>query len=187
MSAVDDYIAAQREPQRSTLSAMRSAIRRLLPRAEECVAYGIPAWRVDGTAVAGIAAATKHCSYFPHSGSTVASLGATLEAYDVAKGTLRFAVDEPLPAPLLRKLVRARLAEISMSPDRKGVTRDFYDDGGLKAKGRMLHGKLHGAWTWWRRDGSVMRTGSFDRGRQVGAWTTCDAAGKRVKTTDMGS
>ena len=71
---VTAYIAARPEPQRSTLTAMRATIDALLPRAEECLAYSIPSWRVDGTAVAGIAGATKHCAFFPHSGATLDGL-----------------------------------------------------------------------------------------------------------------
>jgi antitoxin component YwqK of YwqJK toxin-antitoxin module len=50
----------------------------------------------------------------------------------------------------------------------------------------MKDGELHGAWSWWRADGTLMRTGSFDRGRQVGEWTTYDTAGHAARTTDKG-
>jgi antitoxin component YwqK of YwqJK toxin-antitoxin module len=83
-------------------------------------------------------------------------------------------------------VIRARLAEISMKPDSKGIARDFHANGALKATGRMKDGELHGAWSWWRADGTLMRTGSFDRGRQVGEWTTYDAAGRPARTTDKG-
>jgi uncharacterized protein YdhG (YjbR/CyaY superfamily) len=183
---VSAYIAAQPEPQRSTLTTMRATIGTLLPHAEECLAYGIPSWRVDGTAVAGIAAATQHCSYFPHSGTALDGLADRLAGYDLAKGTVRFAVDTPLPTPLVRALVAARLAEAAASPDGKGFRREFYADGGLKAKGKVKDGEPHGAWSWWRRDGSLLRTGSFDRGRQVREWTTYDRDSHPVKVTDLG-
>ena len=183
---VTAYIAAQPEPQRSTLTAMRATIDALLPRAEECLAYSIPSWRVDGTAVAGIAAATKHCAFFPHSGATLDGLADQLVGYDLAKGTIRYPVDTPLPTPLVRAVIAARLAEASASPDSRGFRREFYADGGLKAKGRMKDGELHGPWSWWRKDGSLLRTGSFDRGRQVREWTTYDRASQPVKATDLG-
>jgi antitoxin component YwqK of YwqJK toxin-antitoxin module len=58
-----------------------------------------------------------------------------------------------------------------------------FGNGGLKYTGFRLEGDMHGAWTWYRTDGSVMRTGSFDRGRQVGTWRTYDRAGTVVKET----
>jgi uncharacterized protein YdhG (YjbR/CyaY superfamily) len=184
---VTAYISAQPEPQRSTLSAMRATIGSLLPRAEECLAYGMPSWRVDGTAVAGIAAGKQHCAFFPHSGTALDGLADTLTGYDLAKGTVRFAVDTPLPTPLVRAVIKARLQEASGTPDGKGFRRDFYDDGGLKAKGKVKNGELHGAWWWWRKDGSLLRTGSFDRGRQVGEWTTYDRDSVPVKVTQFGT
>ena len=183
---IDAYVAAQPEPQRTTLAATAATLRALLPRAEEGMAYGMPAWKVDGTAVAGFAGAKNHCSYVPYSGSVTETLAADLAAYEVTQGTVKHAVDRPLPRPLVRTLVKARLAEIVMVPDSKGVTRDLYDDGGVKAKGRMKDGELHGAWQWWRRDGSLLRTGTFDRGRPVGEWTTYDSSSAPVKVTDRG-
>jgi uncharacterized protein YdhG (YjbR/CyaY superfamily) len=184
--SVDTYLAAQPEPQRSTLTTMRATIGSLLPHAEECLAYGMPSWRVDGTAVAGIAASTQHCAFFPHSGTTLDGLADQLDGYDLAKGTVRFRVDVPLPTALVRSVIAARLAEAAASTDSKGFRREFYADGGLKAKGRMRDGERHGAWSWWRKDGSLLRTGSFDRGRQVREWTTYDRASHPVTVTDLG-
>ena len=61
-----------------------------------------------------------------------------------------------------------------------------YGNGQLKYVGFLLDGEAHGAWTWYRTDGSVMRTGSFERGRQVGAWRTFDRTGRLVKETRLG-
>jgi uncharacterized protein YdhG (YjbR/CyaY superfamily) len=183
---VDAYLAAQPEPQRGTLTAMRDLVGGLVPRAEEGIAYGAPAWRVDGTAIAGITGSARHCSYLPHSGEVVALLGDALAGYDVAKGTVRFAVDTPLPRPLVRLLLTTRIGLESTTVDSRGFARDFYADGGLKAKGKRKDGELHGAWQWWRKDGSLLRSGSFDRGRQVGEWTTYDRASQPVKVTDFG-
>jgi len=183
---VTAYIAAQPEPQRTTLTTMRATIDALLPRAAECLAYGMPSWRVDGTAVAGIAASKQHCAFFPHSGTALAGVADRLAGYDLAKGTVRYPVDTPLPRTLVRAVIARRLAEAATTPDSKGFRREFYADGGLKAKGKVKDGELHGAWSWWRRDGSLMRTGSFDRGRQVREWTTYDRASDPVKVTDLG-
>ena len=185
---VSAYVDAQPEPQRTTLTTMRAMIDALLPHAEECLAYGMPSWRVDGTAVAGIAGAAAHCAFFPHSGTVLdrPELADRLAGYDLAKGTVRFAVDRPLPKPLVRAVIAARLAEVSATLGSKGVRRDFYPDGRLKAKGGVQDGELHGAWRWWRADGSLLRSGSFDRGRQVGEWTTYDRDSQPVKVTSFG-
>ena len=58
-----------------------------------------------------------------------------------------------------------------------------YRNGGLKMKGSRASGEMHGAWTWYRTDGSVMRTGRFDRGAQIGVWRTFDRSGRLVKET----
>ncbi len=185
-SEIDAYIAQQPEPQRSNITAMRALIGSLLPRAEEAIAYGAPAWTVDGIAVAGLSGSAKHWSYLPHSGSVVATLGDALAAYETSKGAVKVPAGATLPKPLVKKLIGARLDEVRMTPDGKGVTRDLYGDGGLKAKGRMKDGQLHGDWLWWRQDGSLLRSGTFDRGRQVREWTTYDRHGAAAKVTDFG-
>ena len=62
-----------------------------------------------------------------------------------------------------------------------------YDNGGVKHRGATVDGEMHGPWEWYRRDGSLMRTGSFERGRQVGVWRTHDRSGRVVKETDFGA
>ena len=109
---VDDYLAAVPEPGRSTLESLRATLRSLLPDAVEGLAYGAPAFRVGGTAVAGFAAFRAHLSYLPHSGSVLASLDGLVDGYETSKGALTFPLDEPLPEQLVDALVRARLAEI---------------------------------------------------------------------------
>ncbi|HEX9634408.1 MAG TPA: hypothetical protein VGB34_02865 [Candidatus Limnocylindria bacterium] len=61
-----------------------------------------------------------------------------------------------------------------------------YGNGGIRYTGFLLKGEMHGAWSWYRTDGSLMRTGEFDRGKQVGTWRTLDRSGKVVKETDFG-
>ena len=110
---VDAYLAGVPEPQRSTLEVVRARLRAQLPQAEEVISYGVPAFAVDGRAVAGYSAAKKHCSYLPMSGSVLAGMADALSDYEWSKGALRFPVDEPLPADLIAALVTARLAEVS--------------------------------------------------------------------------
>ena len=107
---VDAYLAGVEEPKRSTLEALRRSILTIVPEAEECISYGMPAYRVGGKVVAGFAAFKNHLAYMPHSGEVLASLGDLLNGYERTSGSLHFAVDEPLPDELVRRLVDARLA-----------------------------------------------------------------------------
>lgn len=110
---VDEYLDASPEPQRRTLTQLRLLLRSILPTAEEGMSYGVPAFKVEGKAVAGYAHAKKHCSYLPHSGSVIEQVEAELlEGYDWSKGTLRFPVDRAPDEALVRRLVELRLGEV---------------------------------------------------------------------------
>ena len=118
MSHPDDPIAAHLatlpQPQRDTLTALRTTLRDLLPDATESISYNMPCFKVDGVAVAGFDGFKHHCSYFPHSGNVVGQISGIPAWCTVAtKGTLQFPVDRPLPKTLVRKLVHARLREIA--------------------------------------------------------------------------
>jgi uncharacterized protein YdhG (YjbR/CyaY superfamily) len=89
---------------------LRRTIRAAAPKAEECISYQIPSFRQDGMLV-GFGAAAKHCALYLLNASTVADFAEELVCYDTSKGTLRFPADKPLPVGLVRKLVKARLAE----------------------------------------------------------------------------
>lgn len=112
---VDEYLAAAPEPQRSTLTRLRSDLRALLPEATETISYGMPAFKQGGKAIAGYAYFKAHCSYFPHSGTVLPAIGDDLAGYEWTKGTLKFPVDQPLPVPLLRSLVATRLDQLGLS------------------------------------------------------------------------
>ena len=107
---VDAYLAGLEEPKRSTLEALRQSIRAVVPDAEECISYGMPAFRVRGKVVAGFAAFKNHLAYLPHSGEVLAGLGDRLTGYERTSGSLHFPIDEPLPDDLVRSLVNAKLA-----------------------------------------------------------------------------
>ena len=106
---VDAYLAGLDEPERGTLEALRRSILAVVPDAEECISYGMPAFRVGGKVVAGFAAFRNHLSYLPHSGSVLDRLGDRLDGYERTSGSLHFPVDEPLPDDLVRALVAAKL------------------------------------------------------------------------------
>ena len=184
-SDMDGYLEALPVAERRALGALRKTIRRLLPNAEEGRSYGMPCFKLDGKGVAGFAAFANHCTYFPMSGSVVGVLRKDLSAYRVTKGGVQFAADEPLPLGLVKKLVKARLDELSVAPA-NGPARAYYDNGVLLSKGSYKGGKMHGKWEFFRRDGSVMRTGKFQTGTQVGIWSTWDKAGRVVKETKFG-
>lgn len=112
---VQTYIDGLDEPARSTLAAVRDSIVEVLPDAEPALSYGVPAFKVRGKAVAGFSAAKGHLSYLPHSGSVLETMGDEVAGYQTSKGALRFALDTPLPKPLVKLLVDARLAELRLS------------------------------------------------------------------------
>lgn len=110
-TTIDAYLATLKGEKRAALEKLRKTIRAIVPRAEECISYRIPAFRLDGKIVAGFLATTKGCSYFPFSGTTLTTLGEQLEGYDMTRGSLHFQPDKPLPVALVRKLIKARMAE----------------------------------------------------------------------------
>jgi len=108
---VDTYLAAVSEPAGSTLNSIRAAIRSAVPaKATEGISYGILVFKYKG-ALVWFAAFSKHCSFFPGSLAAIAASKNELKDYQTSKGTIRFPVDKPLPATLVRKLVKARVAE----------------------------------------------------------------------------
>ena len=111
---IDNYLAGVDEPKRSTLEQLRRSIHAVVPDAEECISYGMPAFKVQGKTVAGFAAFKNHLSYLPHSGSVLPNLAADLAGYEGTKGSLHFPTDEPLPAAIVNKLVGARLRELGL-------------------------------------------------------------------------
>ena len=108
---IDDYLRALEEPKRSTLSALRQSILDVIPDAEQCISYGLPAFRVQGKVVAGFGAFRNHLSYLPHSGSVFPELREDLGQFKTSTGALQFPVDQPLSKALVRKLVTTRLRQ----------------------------------------------------------------------------
>ena len=108
---IDAYLATVPPTTRAALAKLRATIRSIVPKAEECISYRIPAFRLDGRIVAGFAATAKGCSYFPFSGSTLRTLADDVAEYDQTKSSLHFDPAEPLPRRLVRKLIKARIAE----------------------------------------------------------------------------
>jgi uncharacterized protein YdhG (YjbR/CyaY superfamily) len=114
---VDYYLATVPEPSRSTLQRMRTAIRSAVPaETTEAISYGIPAFNYKGPLV-WFAAFSNHCSFFP-TASVIKAFKNDLKGYKTSKGTIHFPVDKPLPATLVKKMVKARLAEKAQNKQR---------------------------------------------------------------------
>jgi uncharacterized protein YdhG (YjbR/CyaY superfamily) len=109
---IDRYLAELTEPARGTLEQLRRDVLTVVPRAEQCISYSAPAFKVDGRTVAGFAAFKNHLSYLPHSGSRPASTVRGTRWYQGTKSSLHFAVNQPLPSRLVRKLIETRLREL---------------------------------------------------------------------------
>jgi uncharacterized protein YdhG (YjbR/CyaY superfamily) len=110
---IDEYLEALSDDKRSALEKLRKTIRAAAPKAEEVISYQLPAFRLNGMLVA-FGATANHCAFYLMSSTTVDAHKEELKSYDTSKGTIRFPPDKPLPATLVRKLVKARVAENSM-------------------------------------------------------------------------
>ena len=108
---IDQYLDALEEPKRTTLARLRQTILDILPEAEQGISYGLPAFKVRGKTIAGFAAFKNHLSYLPHSGSVFPQLKDELKDYTTTSGSLHFGIGEPLPAPLVAKLIAVRLRQ----------------------------------------------------------------------------
>jgi uncharacterized protein YdhG (YjbR/CyaY superfamily) len=108
---IDQYLDGLQEPKRTTLAQLRQTILAIVPEAEQGISYGVPAFKVRGKTIAGFAAFKNHLSYLPHSGSVFTELTDQLQGYSTSSGALRFSIDEPLPVPLVEKLIAVRLQQ----------------------------------------------------------------------------
>ena len=114
---VDEYLARIPEPARSTLGKIRATIRSAAPaEATETISYGIPAFKYKGVLV-WFAAFSNHCSFFP-TASVIAAFKNELKGFTTSKGTIHFPTDQPLPAALVKKMVKLRVAQIASKKGR---------------------------------------------------------------------
>ena len=118
---VDEYLAAVPEPARTTLKQVRALIRSVVPKdASEAISYRIPAIQHKG-ALLWFAAFQKHWSLYPMGPAIVETFQKELAGYQTSKGTIRFPLDKPVPVVLVKKLVKARIAEKEVK-DRRSRT-----------------------------------------------------------------
>lgn len=108
---IDEYLAAVSPDKRAALEKLRKTIKAAAPKVEECISYGLAAFRLDGRSLVGFGAAANHCAFYPMSSTAVEAHRDELKDYDTSKGTIHFQADRPLPVAQVRKLVKARIAE----------------------------------------------------------------------------
>jgi uncharacterized protein YdhG (YjbR/CyaY superfamily) len=187
MTVIDDHFTRFDDVQQAALLGTAATIGRTLPGAVEVISYGMPTFKIDGPtgiAVIGLDGFARHNSLFPYSGRVLSELADDLARYEGTKGSIHFDRDHPFPAALLKRILRLRIAEINAGfPKKSGEFREFYDNGFLKASGKVKDGEMHGAWRWFRRDGTIKRSGSFRAGVQTGEWTTYGTDGAPHKVT----
>lgn len=187
MTVIDDHLDRFDGPQHSALTGTVATIRTALPGAAEVLAYGMPTFKAGdatGPAIIGLDGFTRHNSLFPYSTSIASEFAAELADYPQTKGSIHFGIDEAFPAPLLKRVLKARMRDINAGyPKKGGEVKEYYDNGFLKQAGRLDGDTMVGAWRWYRRDGSLMRSGSFRKGEQTGEWITYDRAGDAHKVT----
>jgi uncharacterized protein YdhG (YjbR/CyaY superfamily) len=108
---IDEYLAAVGGRQRAALEKLRRIILAAAPGAEECISYQLPAFRLNGRLVVCFGAWSQHCALYPMSAAWIAAHREELGDFETSKGTIRFSPSRPLPAALVRKLVRDRIAQ----------------------------------------------------------------------------
>jgi uncharacterized protein YdhG (YjbR/CyaY superfamily) len=109
---IDAYLETVPALQREVLSVLRARILDAVPESEEGISYRVPAFRVEGTVVAGFASFTNHMSYLPFSGSVLSQLSGEIAAFTYTKSALHFTVDNPLSDDLVKRLIAVRWSEI---------------------------------------------------------------------------
>ena len=110
MNPVDRVLAALPRERRAALQRLRRTIRAAVPRAEDCIAYGLPSMRVDGRYLVSYGAAKNHLAFYP--GAVLDDLIEDLTGFETTRGSIHFQPDKPIPAALVRRLVKARLARV---------------------------------------------------------------------------
>ena len=113
LKTIDEYLATVSDDQRAALEKLRRTIQAAAPQAEECINYGVAAFRLNGKTLVGFGASSKHCSFYPMSGSTVAAHQNELKEFETTKGSIHFQPNQPLPAALVRKLIKSRCRDIA--------------------------------------------------------------------------
>lgn len=110
-ATIDEYLASVSPDQRALLQKLRKATHAAAPKAEECISYGIPAFRLNGRLLVFFGAWANHCSFYPGNSTTLRKFQSDLKDFQISMGTIRFSPDNPLPLALVKKLVKPRIAQ----------------------------------------------------------------------------
>ncbi len=105
---IDEYLAALSDDKRTALERLRKIIKAVASKAEECISYQMPAFRIDGKILLWMGAGANHCAFYP--GGIVEQYKDELKGYKTSKGTIQFQPDKPIPVALVKKIVKARIA-----------------------------------------------------------------------------
>jgi uncharacterized protein YdhG (YjbR/CyaY superfamily) len=186
MSDAENVFSNFPDGQANALRTTYATLRGLLPRATEDMSWGMPTLRCEGMIVVSLLGFREHNSLFPGP-EAIELLADDLDGYVVTKGTIHFSIDKAPPKKFLQALVRARITAINHTfPKKSGQFLELYGNGVPKAVGKYRDGAMHGAWRFYRQDGTLMRSGTFANGKQSGTWVTYDSSGEPYKTTVMG-
>lgn len=187
MTTSDSIVESFPPAQARALGEVLAHLRSVMPTATEDLSWGMPTFRVEGIVVVSVLGFTHHNSVFP--GPEVKEiLGSALDGYTTTKGTIHFDLEKALSRAFVKKLVAARMAVINRGfPRKSGAFLELYPNGVTKARGSYKGEHMHGAWSFFRQDGTMMRSGSFRNGSQVGVWTTYDRDGAVYRETDCGA
>jgi uncharacterized protein YdhG (YjbR/CyaY superfamily) len=120
-ATVDEYLKAIDADKRAALEKLRASIKAAVPRGEECISYGLPCIRLDGRMLLHFGAAARHCSFYP--GGIVREFEAELSGFETSRGTIRFDPAHPLPASLVRRMVKALVARSAARAPARASTR----------------------------------------------------------------
>ena len=169
---ISEHLKAFEPEQRAVLENLRAAVKELVPGATERISYQMPTFEISGQILLHFDGFQNHNSIFagPEVGKRLANdLGSMLKS----KGTIQFDKTKAFPKQLLKKLIKTRIEIINEQfPKKNGDYLSFYDNGHLKSKGKYRDGLMHGFWEFYRRDGSLMRSGNLQDGEPVGQWQT---------------
>lgn len=172
MQEITSLIKRHPVNQAKVLTELRALIKKLVPGATDKIFYQMPSFELSGVILLSYEGFKEHSSIFPGP-EVIKVLGEDLAKYKTSKGAIQFDKDKLPPASLIKKIVQTRIKLINASyPKSSGEFMEFYDNGHLKAKGKYREGEMHGYWEFFRRDGSIMRSGKLSHGEPVGEWHT---------------
>ena len=108
---IDEYLSRANPEQRATLEKIRQTIHAVAPAVEEVISYGLAGFKLNGRPLVYFGAWANHCAFYPASSALAKTIQHQLKKFETSKGTIRFTPDKPLPTALVKKLVKARIAE----------------------------------------------------------------------------